>query len=205
MYIIQMLTLLFSCILIFKLYPIVTDLLHFTPHYKDVTNRHRYITKNVIKASVLVLVLLYTSTIRDWSDERIPTVAGIYVSNDIVGLMCVPNLHLSTKIHHAMSIVLLVYAFVADFKTSNTAQMLYYYTYFSAATFYVNLYLGLRFCYILPKVVPKICFTGYGITLALSLYYQYTLASVESWPYLCILVAIVYDDLVLLRWLYTCM
>ena len=173
-----MLTLLFTCVFIFKLYPIVTDLLHCTPRYKDVTNRHRYITKNVIKASVLVLVLLYTSTIRDWSDDRIPVVAGIYVSNDIVGLMYVPNLHLSTKIHHVMSIVLLVYAFVADFKTSNTAQMLFYYTYFSAATFYVNLYLGLRFCYRLPRVVPKICFTGYGTTLVLSLYYQHPLASI---------------------------
>lgn len=200
-----MFTLFFSCIFIFKLYPIVTDLLYYTPHYKDVALKHRYITKNVIKAFILVLLFMYTNTIQDWSDDRIPVAASIYVSNDIVGLLYVPNLHLSTKLHHAMSIVLLVYAFVADFNTSKTAQMLFYYTYFSTATFYVNLYLGLRFCYRLPKVVPKICFVGYGVTLMLSWYCQYTLASIESWPYLCILSAIVYDDLILLQWLYTSM
>jgi hypothetical protein len=195
--------LIFSCILVFKLYSIGDDLLSYTPKYKRVKSKHRYILKNSIKSCILFILFVYASyAVKNWENERIRNVAAMYVSSDIVGLFFVPGLHTSTRIHHVVSILFILYAFQADFETSSTAQMLYYYTYFSAATFYVNMYLGLRFCYDLPKYIPMICCCGYGFTLCVSWIKQLTLIEWSSLPYLGLLSLIVFDDVVLLKWLY---
>ena len=195
--------LIFSCILIYKLYSIGNDLLSYTPKYKRVKGKHRYILKNVIKSCILFILFVYAScTVKDWENEKIRNIAAMYVSNDIIGLFVVNNLNISTKLHHCVSILFILYAFQTDFKISKTAQMLYFYTYFSAATFYVNMYLGLRFCYDIPKYIVRMCCFGYGTTLIVSWIYQLSLINTSSWLYVGLLSFIIWDDIILFKYLY---
>jgi len=187
-------------------YPITSYMLHYTSKFRHST-RKPYIVKNVQKSACLLFLFIYSlfyiMSSPDWDNDVIRFVATAYVSNDIVGLFkC--KLPISTTLHHLSACCFLLFSYFVDFETSVEAQLIFYYTFFSAATCYVNLYLGLRFCYStrLPNLL-KLCQYGYTITLlcnwSLQLYIGYN--AVHAW-YMVIIGFIVYDDIVLLRWLW---
>ena len=131
------------------------------------------------------------------------------MSNDIVGLQRVTKLHRSTRLHHTTAVIFLLGAWTADFQHSTTAKMLAVYTIFSAMSFSVNLYLGLRFlvdenksglrvlkqsakgCYIVC------CVLNWGFQCYMSLNNK----EYQLMAYLTGLIFIIWDDIVLLRWL----
>ena len=86
-----------------------------------------------------------------------------------------------------------------------TAQMLLFYCYLSAISFPVNLYLGLRFCSdedpARLRWIAKVTY-AIGCLLNWSLQWKLFEHSAEAYCYLALLALIVYDDIVLLRWLW---
>ena len=200
---------------IYSAYELVHDyLIAGSPSYTVLSEaRQYYVIKNLIKgyylaflvfvASVLVLpsVILFNS----YNNLHIRVIASMYVSNDFVGLFRVQKLATATRLHHTASLLLLVLAWRADFQNTPTAQMLFFYCYLSALSFPVNLYLGMRFCVKDdPKTLRSVAKYSYACCCCLNWILQciWFDFSVESYCYVFLLIAIVYDDIVLLRWLW---
>lgn len=185
-------------------------ILYLSYEYVDLGGvRRLYVLKNVIKSCVLcVLVLLSFVYLQEWDTSTIRCFAALYVSNDLMALLCCRHeLSWSTICHHVVSVCFMLVAFETDFEVSNTAQMLFFYTYASAWTFPVNLYLGLR-C-VQPRVrylnaLLGVCRWWYPFVCVLNWLYQlYRFDwSLSCVVYASLLTFIVYDDIVLVRWLY---
>jgi|SaaInlV_165m_DNA_2_1040747.scaffolds.fasta_scaffold03344_6 hypothetical protein len=179
-------------------------------------DRRVYVVKNVIKGFYLALISLSTlywvipDIIRGtWNSTVLQTFASLYVSNDIVGLYTV-KLHVSTRMHHMTAAVFLMAAWCADFQESTTAKMLALYTIFSALTFLVNLYLGLRFVFNVNSpgmtALKRYAKWSYVLGCGMNWVCQVVLAwnNSELWlnAYLMGLVFIVWDDIILLKWFF---
>lgn len=183
---------------------------HNIPFSRLSENRQFYVVKNITKGIYLAFLVLfgfffiiYPIFNNQYDNNTIRIFASLYVSNDFIGLYRVSNLPTSTRLHHTASIVFLLAAWAIDFQTSVVGQMLLLYTYFSAIAFPVNLYLGLRLCYDVPWL-RKIAKYIYFISCALNWYVQYQWFTVEPsvMAYVTLLSVIVFDDIVLLRWLW---
>lgn len=175
--------------------------------------RKFYVVKNVIKAFYLAFLVLVGALLvflpivlyGRYDNTSIRVMASLYVSNDFVGLCRVEKLATTTRLHHMTSFVFLLLAWQADFQSQRVAQMLLFYCYLSAVSFPVNLYLGLRFCVEEePSRLRFIAKWTYAIGCLLNWSMQWRLfePSTEAYCYLALLGLIVYDDIVLLRWLW---
>lgn len=175
--------------------------------------RQFYVVKNVIKGYYLAFLVLLGALLvfsrvllyGQYDNLSIRTLASLYVSNDFVGLWRVEKLATTTRLHHLCSFVFLLLAWQADFQHQSTAQMLLFYCYLSALSFPVNLYLGFRFCSPEdPSLLRWWAKWTYslGCLLNWTLQYLWFDGSSESLCYLLLLLLIVYDDVVLLRWLW---
>lgn len=212
-FIIPILFLCTYCFALYKAYPLISDVLETRTPLFGKSNRKNYIVKNVVKgASLFVLVLLsFVLLTQGWDNTTLRVFATIYVSNDIMGFVMCEDLPTSTRIHHTTSILFLFGAMVTNFQTSHVAQMLFYYTYASALAFPVNLYLGLRLCYIKdnrPKWLQNLKQLSkwvYFFVCIISWSFQLYLlrGSLEEIIYLFMILFIVFDDIVLLKWLFS--
>lgn len=193
-----------SCIVLYFIYSILSLYLKDLP-------RRRYVIKNVVKSLVLFVLVLFSFVfLRSWDNDSIKAFASVYVSNDLMALlMCRDELPRSTYLHHMTSVLFMLAAFQTDFEASRTAQMLFYYTYASAWAFPVNLYLGLRLCFqkrpAYLETLQTISLYNYATICVLNWSYQIYLFDYTptSMAYFVFLIMIVYDDIVLLKWLYS--
>lgn len=208
---------LLSCCMLHKSYEYMDiKLLHTFPQYGRLDSENKvYVIKNILKSIYLTVIciasfyFLIPSVIFDkWDNTILQTFASLYVSNDIVGLQRVTKLHRSTRLHHTTAVIFLLGAWTADFQRSKTAKMLAVYTIFSAMSFSVNLYLGLRFLLDVSgrnmralKQLAKIC---YIVCCVLNWCFQCYMSlnnnEYQLWAYLTGLVFIVWDDIILLKW-----
>ena len=174
-------------------------------------NKQYYVVKNITKGIYLsfLVILGWFMVIQDAMSDVFdsPTIrifASMYVSNDVVGLFRVSNLPTSTRLHHSATIIFLLVAWNVDFERSNVGQLLLLYTYFSAISFPVNLYLGLRLCYDdmdWLKTLSKYIY-AFGCMCNWYIQFQYFIPSTESYMYIVLLLVIIMDDIVLLKWLW---
>ena len=180
-----------------------------TPLFKT-SQRKKYILKNVVKAGVLsVLLLLSIVTmvfVPSWSSVIYKYLGSIYVSNDFVALWILyHDLKTSTKIHHLVTNVAIIIYWNLDMEEYLEAKLLFFYAFFSLATFYVNLYMGLRLCYKENdlEVLKKICMYGYPLVLMLNWIVQlsqmWSAGGAALW-FVIIILLVLYDDLVLVHW-----
>lgn len=174
-------------------------------------NKQYYVVKNITKGiylSFLVILgwfMIIQDAMSDVFDNRIIRIfASMYVSNDVVGLFRVSNLPTSTRLHHSATIIFLLVAWNVDFEQSNVGQLLLLYTYFSAISFPVNLYLGLRLCYDdmdWLKTLSKYIY-AFGCMCNWYIQFQFFIPSTETYMYTVLLLLIIMDDIVLLKWLW---
>ena len=176
-------------------------------------SRKFYAVKNVIKGIYLAILVVVGALFvflpillkGVYDNTSIRILASLYVSNDFVGLCRVKKLATTTRVHHMTSFLFLLLAWQADFQTQRVAQMLLFYCYLSAISFPVNLYLGLRFCSdedpARLRWIAKVTY-AIGCLLNWSLQWKLFEHSAEAYCYLALLALIVYDDIVLLRWLW---
>ena len=212
-----------------SLYKILDSALILSRSYNTVSpDKRKYILKNFIKTFTLIFVLimqgrtLFLNMFSGEPDINLIKIHGsIYVANDLTGLLLVPNLPLTTKVHHTMTIFLL--GTISYFTIHDTliVRLILVYTFWSMSAFLVNFHLGLRF---FKKEEGKI---GYYIDyiidhIRISAYYNYLICCMFNWsihiyyilknifheefdyliiPYCLLLVPIINDDLVLMSWL----
>lgn len=192
-----------SCAFLYSSYQITIQYLNKYDKFKR-SKRKTYIVKNIVKSFVLVLLVISCMycvfPYRSWHNDSLRTIASAYVANDFVALMTC-KLPWSTMMHHTVTCIFLVFAQFVDFNQSIEAQMLFYYSFFSACTFFVNLYLGMR---LLGEYnsLKTICKYGYPLFLSINWCIQlYHLPSLQLW-YVGLLLVIVFDDVVLVHWLW---
>lgn len=206
-----MIIFLLSCCLVYYSYDIVDSNLSIFSYYED-SSRKLYIQKNIIKAGYLMLLAVVSTVyfiFYEWNNNILQILAACYCSNDIVGLYRCENLPISTRIHHITSACFLIFTYTIDFTTSKVGQLLVYYTYFSALAWPVNLYLGLRLCFeIHPYWLEDLrwyckwwymilCFVNWITQL-----YLFSSLNIEIGVYSSMIMLIVIDDIILLKWLF---
>ena len=203
-----------SCGLLHVSYPILIDHLDTnTPNFNELNEiKKHYVVKNLLKAvylcilSVIGLPIVLLSFWGSFPNTVIKILAGLYCSNDIIGLYKVKQLPTSTRLHHSVTTLFLLASYAVDFETNRVAQMLFYYTFFSACAFPVNAFLGLRFCFdkdeiedyerVAKFVYPTTCFINWIVQFYMVGTTFYDVA------YCVLLVFIIYDDIILLKWLW---
>ena len=137
-------------------YPILYFILLFNDKFIQQKYENRmYIVKNFLKS----LILFYISVNLSYDllnnylegnyilDNRlIKSYGSLYVSNDIVALLVVGKLPFTTKIHHSITTMLLLYFFSLDINDyDNIGILILIYSLFSAYAFLVNFYLAARY------------------------------------------------------------
>ena len=208
-------------------YVIVYVILVFNQHFQSLQmSRQLYIIKNVVKSWILLYVAIFASidfyyylVTNNIEMKLIYHYASIYVSNDILALILVPNLPYTTRIHHMITSLFLIYTLQVDFNDiTNVGQLLFIYTMFSSYTFLVNFYLGIRFLkhnrnnylnYIIEysriwayHIYKISCIINWIIHLVLLSYRAYL--GVFNYHYIIytgLLFFIIKDDLILMGWL----
>lgn len=208
-------------------YIIFYVILVFNSHFQTIKlSKQLYIVKNVVKSWILLYVAIYASidlykyfVTNEINMNLIYHYASIYVSNDILALILVPNLPYTTRIHHMITSLFLIYTLNIDYNDiTNVGQLLFIYTLFSSYTFLVNFYLGIRFLkHEKNKYLNEIieysriysyyiykysCFINWTIHILLLSYRAYIgVFNLHYIIYSGLLFFIVKDDLILMSWL----
>ncbi|MAD26051.1 MAG: hypothetical protein CMO44_17990 [Verrucomicrobiales bacterium] len=208
----EILLFLFSVWLLNKSYkPIEEKLTVVTEKFATLEEHKKYyVIKNLLKATYLCFLCIVTVTLftpylyyNTWPNTLLRSLASMYVSNDVVGLYKVTGLKTSTRLHHMTTLLFLIVSWTLDFQQSKMAKLLFLYTFASALTFPVNAFLGLRHCYDEKELkdVCKIAYYTYGVVCVLNWILQCVFFENNLWSYYALILFVVYDDIVLLRWL----
>lgn len=201
------------CFAVRSLY-LVTDVCFsiYAPYRSMPPHRQLYVQKNFVKSVVLCMLMIPAVVwvmipmwSNQWHTETSHLFAAVYGSNDFVGLLMV-RLPRTTRIHHVISTLLVVFSFSLDFETSPVAQSMLVYTFFAASAYLVNLQLALRW---FPDTRLRV-WAGrvYVVACVLSWTWQVawlwrTTLALHHWLYVLLMLWIVRDDVILMRWLQT--
>lgn len=114
-------------------------------------NTALYVTKNLTKSAVLMALSPVSAYVSlegwhggRWHTDTIQTIGAIYASQDIAGLLVVPNLPLTTKVHHASVFALSLMNLAMDYRTPTIWRAAVINGSFSCFSYIVNGYLGTR-------------------------------------------------------------
>ena len=119
-------------------YPILNFTLNRYDKYDYLPHRNKvYIIKNLIKAFIMFYMtidlfnfILPNIIIRNnWDDKVLRFYGGLYVANDVVGLLMVPKLPYTTKFHHMTTLILYTISCYVSFQ-NNTAKCFFAIHYF---------------------------------------------------------------------------
>lgn len=218
----------FSNLFIFSLiyrfsYFCLHNILLFSYKYNTLSiSKQRYVVKNIFKSFVLLsltikyktLLSIYNNTI---NLKNIQFNGAIYVANDFLGLIYLYNHKLSktTIFHHLTTILLLFIISNIDNKDKLLYKLIYTYTVYSYHAFMVNLYLGVRFLVneniYMKKLVDiirvfsfynyLICCIANLLTHMYLIYIHFNEVNYTIYIYSLIVIPIINDDIILLKWL----
>ena len=203
----------------------------FDKQYDSISPSHKkwYVVANMFKALLLGAMALspkYWMGIYkcNYLDEcqltELKRSMALYVTIDIVALYMVPKLPCSTIIHHVTTTAFsfLVYSLNIRVKglggVLGPAKMCIMYGAFSTIPYLVNAYLALRIVYPKSKLVKVLCHMSlvtYSICCALNWsvhslwilgYWGERELSIYTVFYVMMVVFIIQDDIVLMKWLY---
>lgn len=130
-------------------------LTEYSPKYNELEkDRKNYVLKNIVKSVVLAGLVVYATPKmywwhinNSWENDAIYRLGIYYCATDLVGLIMVRQLPVSTKIHHVCSVTLGVINTYIDYTQPTFWFGLVMYAFFSVWTFMVNFYLGIRVIY----------------------------------------------------------
>lgn len=199
-------------------YPIMhVGLRMLAPHFSELTPAKRvYVISNLLKGSILAALtwsLRYTvidiALSRPWNPETLQLMVPAYCSLDLVSLLLVPQMMLSTKIHHGLVVLCGGYlTLLPKIYPHSLASCICVYAVCSSTAYAVNGLLAMR--HVVPdsgwrmRTAARMTALLYAGTCAInwaSQLNEIALAPLRLWPIVPILTGFIYDDLVLLRWL----
>jgi len=174
-----------------------------------------YIIKNIIKGFSLTIITLFGTYFlvvpiilnNKWNTKLNHRFAMLYCSNDFIGLLRV-RLPINTKIHHIITTLFGFISLYFDYNEFSIVRLLFVYTLLSSYAYLVNIYLGLRF---IAKFnyIRILAFIVYLVACSINWSYHiyfyivnFNRLNIYFGIYAIIILLIVYDDLILLSWLY---
>jgi len=179
-----------------------------------------YVLSNTIKSAVLfvycplaVKTLYQAVFYNEWSTARIRNLGVLYAIPDAVSMLLVERMAWSTKAHHAIVVIFMVVNLYVTFEEEGVGRALVVYAIFSTFAYLVNLLLATRFLPVAPAVrllMSALALAVYGGCLAINWTWQVLFVSriaIER-PnfalavYLLLIMFVVWDDCILLRWLW---
>ena len=202
------------------LYPIINLFFQWKYYkFKEYTiQRQNYILKNVIKYNILKYISISTIpfTILVFFDignhtHFIHFIGALYGSCDTVALIKDMPLSISTKTHHTITTFLSIMNTTIDWKQPNIIlKLLALYTILSCYSFDVNYCLGMRFLSSVEQQKDMkekakqtyilTCFINWSIHIVYFYNYVYEI-NLYGLLYYCLIAFVVYDDILLLKWL----
>lgn len=184
-----------------------------------------YVLSNLIKSAVLTAYtpqaahLLFLAIHNDeWSTPRIRSLGVLYAIPDFVSLFLVQRMALTTKAHHVCVVIFMVINLYNDYEHENVCRALVVYAVFSTFAYLVNLLLASRFLPVgarLSLAMSAVALVVYTSCLAVNWAWQVQfVASLHArkwaeglehvasiYAYLAAISMVVYDDVVLTKWL----
>ncbi len=185
-----------------------------------------YVLSNLIKSAVLTAYtpqaayLLYQAIhLDEWSTPRIRSLGVLYAIPDFVSLFLVQRMALTTKAHHVCVVIFMVINLYNDYAHENVCRALVVYAVFSTFAYLVNLLLASRFLPVKPRMslaMSAVALVVYTSCLAINWMWQVGfVASLHArkwadgdahavgaiYAYLAAISMVVYDDVVLTKWL----
>jgi len=186
-----------------------------------------YVLSNLIKSAVLlaycpscVYTLYRAMAIDDWSTPRIRNMGVLYAIPDAVSLLLVSRMAWSTKVHHLCVVAFMVANLFVTYEEETIGRALVVYAIFSTFAYLVNLLLASRFLPVSPKLsltlsaLALLVYSGcLGVNWAWQLRYLHRLLFAQQGGvslvhgssiaiYLALISQVVWDDCVLVRWLW---
>lgn len=185
------------------------------------TQKKFYIIGNLIKAGVLISITPFAAyhltkmiVFDEWDTQTLQSLGSIYVIPDFISLMIVKRMRWSTWMHHLCVVLFNYFSIMNDYRDENVLRCVVVYAGFSSFAYCVNVLLASRFLGLSPNAAHILSFFAlliYGACCAVNwswqVYYLHRLLTTghQSWPimlYICLIVIVVYDDLVLNKWLW---
>jgi len=178
-----------------------------------------YVLSNLIKSAVLTTYTpqaafqLYDALVNDvWSTDRIRSLGVLYAIPDFVSMLLVQRMALTTKAHHVCVVAFMILCLYTDFAEETVLRAVVVYAVFSTFAYLVNLLLASRFLPVgarLSLIMSALALGIYTSCLALNWSWQvFFLTSLHSrrpsvslYVYVAAMSFVVYDDIVLTRWL----
>jgi len=194
----------------------------YSSSYKSVESEKQfYVLSNLIKSATLLsytplaAVVLYNTMVYDeWDTTKIRNLGCMYCIPDFVSLFLVKKMSNTTILHHLAVCVFNAVSMFNDYQEENVCRLMVVYAVFSTFAYLVNLLLASRFLGI-PKWLARYMSAGAlfiyagccGINWTWQAYYSMRLwgYNKNNWPlyaYLALIFLVVYDDLVLMKWLW---
>ena len=181
-----------------------------------------YVTNNLVKSFIFSFLsyhsyFLLKSYVVDnhWNNIEFQYLGCLYASIDMGAIIIVPKLSKNTLYHHIVVNILLLYALTNEMNINSFSLLIVIYALFSVLAFSVNFYLGMRILIKNPdtlSLLSSFCFINYIMCCVpnwsfqfYNLYFNDKLSNVYGiYPRLLfglIILIIVYDDLVLMKYL----
>jgi hypothetical protein len=192
-----------------------------SPAYAAIPAKEKqfYVLSNLIKAAVLaalvphsLLTLYEVVTYNRWDNTSIRNLGSLYAMTDLVSLILVRRMGRSTIIHHVCVVLFNIYSMMNDYTQPTVCRCVMVYAIFSSWAYLVNLLLATRFLGLskgVTRALTAISFVIYSLSCAINwtwqVYYIAYLFQVNPhWSlfgYILCMISVVWDDLILNRWL----
>lgn len=199
------------------LYGVVDKIFINNEKYKKlVDDRKNYFQKNIVKTVALVGIggigtkVLYNGFLfNEWNNSELYRIGYMYSALDVLGLICVKNLPMNSKIHHISSFLFSYMNTLVDYTQPTFWRGLPMYCMFSSYAFGVNLFLGLRLIMELKSLGKLIEYNLWSYMALLGVNWVYQLINLywngtNSWDvymFLGLILFVANDDIKLLRFL----
>ena len=214
-----LITYVLSCGLVTSLYYILYPFLNNSNDFKNINPAHKkwYVISNLIKGYGLALItlptlyILYNIYLFDtWNTHAVKTLGLIYSTFDTVSLYMVPKMQKNTIIHHYTVVILYLLCLTEDFAFDSLSRLIVIYGIWSSVAFSVNLFLAYRVLYPNHIHLPKLReYALYIYILCCSFNWTYQFYYLFKFPlsiftvfYSFLLYNIIFDDIVLINYLY---
>ena len=192
----------------------------FSQSYAAINNQEKqfYVLSNLIKSAVLLAYsplaaqLLYNTMVLDeWDSNRIRIMGTLYTIPDFVSLFMVSRMAWTTVAHHVVVCAFNLWSLWNDYSAVNVVRAVVVYAVWSTFAYLVNLLLASRFVDTTPFLSASLSVLAlviYAVCCALNWSWQAWFLSglaatqpVQVGLYVALMLMLVWDDVVLMRWL----
>lgn len=182
-------------------------------------SRKKYVVCNFVKSAILFILAFrslpilkkvlyeFPQTPNFTNVLEIKKLGTIYTALDSSSIFYNTKMSYTTLCHHIAVIIFYIFNLYDKYEKDSICLLIMLYAIFSSFGFMVNFLLGFRFIYNINRTYYKICFISFLSTSLMNWAIQFTYYWYNNYKntyintYIFLLLFIIYDDIILLRWL----